>query len=99
MPNPPKLDDASSQPGAKLGAKDSSPGSALDAREAAVLKQLLEERNLDRVIDVLGQITGPLIDLRGGELGRHQSDHGTVRIHQWSAAVARLQRHRNLARR
>ncbi|MBL8634563.1 MAG: protein kinase [Myxococcales bacterium] len=42
MPNPPKLDDASSQPGAKLGAKDSSPGSALDAREAAVLKQLAE---------------------------------------------------------
>ena len=43
MPNPPKPDDASSQPGAKAGAKDSSPGgNSLDAREAAVLKQLAE---------------------------------------------------------
>ncbi len=42
MPNPPKPDDGSSTPGSK-GAKDSSPGGySLDAREAAVLKQLAE---------------------------------------------------------
>ena len=42
MPNPPKPDDGSSPPGSK-GAKDSSPGGySLDAREAAVLKQLAE---------------------------------------------------------
>ena len=42
MPNPPKPDDAASPPGTK-GAKDSSPGGhSLDAREAAVLKQLAE---------------------------------------------------------
>ncbi len=46
MPNPPKPDDASSPQGAKAGAKDSSPGGySLDAREAAVLKQLAEVKD------------------------------------------------------
>jgi len=46
VPNPPKPDDASSPQGAKAGAKDSSPGGySLDAREAAVLKQLAEVKD------------------------------------------------------